>query len=146
MSFGGNIKQEKVLVGDKTYTIQSWGVMKAGRNFPQIGKAFAVPLSFLMSSMGDEVALREAIPQAFYMLFEQLEQQDVMQLFQLITSDVYVDNNIKLDIDQHLSSLDELFELSAKCLEMNYGSLIKGKGFNALLGVMVPMHQMTAQA
>ena len=147
MSFGGNIKQEKVSINGKTFTIQSWSVMQAGRNFPTIGKAFAVPLSFLMGSMGDEAALRDAIPQAFYMLFDQLEQKnDVMELFKLITSGVTTEEHQPLDIDSHLESLDELFQLAAKCLHINYGSLIEGKGFKDLLGVMVPMHQMTAQA
>lgn len=145
MSFGGNIKQEKVQINGKTFTIQSWSVIQAGRNLPTIGKAFAVPLSFLISSMGDEEALRAGIPQAFYMLFEQLEQQDVMELFKLITSGVSYEMQM-LDIDAHLESLDELFQLAAQCLKINYGSLIEGKGFKDLLGVMVPMHQMTAQA
>tara|TARA_R110000782_G_scaffold135938_1_gene228322 strand:- start:329 stop:793 length:465 start_codon:yes stop_codon:yes gene_type:complete len=143
--FAGNIKQEKVTVGDKNYLIQSWNVIKAIQHFPTIGKAFAVPLSFLYSSMGDEQALRDAIPQAFFMLFEQLEQQDVMELFNLILSGVSHEGQ-PLNIDTHLANIDELFQLAAKALEINYGCLMNGKGFKNLLGVMVPMHQMTAQA
>lgn len=143
-SFAGNIKQEKFTVGDKNYLLQSWGVIKAIKHFPTIGKAFAVPLSFLYSSMGDEEALREAIPHAFYMLFEQLEAQDVMELFNLILSGVTFEGQ-QVDIDKHLGNIDELFQLAAKSLELNYGCLMSGKGFKNLLGVMVPMHQMTAQ-
>lgn len=145
MSFAGNIKQEKIVLDGRPFLLQTWGVMKAMKHFPTIGKAFAVPLSFLYSSMGDEAALREAIPQAFFMLFEQLEEQDVMELFSLILSGVTFENRA-LDIDKDLKSIDELFQLAAKALEANYGCLMNGQGFKSLLGVMIPMQQMTAQA
>ena len=144
MSFAGNVQQETIAIDGKKFTIQSWGVMKAAKNLPVIGKAFAVPLSFLYGTMGEEEALKDAIPQAFYMLFEQLEEQDVMELFKLILSGVSCESEV-LDIDRHLKNIDELFQLAAKALQLNYGCLMSGEGFKSLLGVMVPMHQMTTQ-
>lgn len=135
--------QKEYLVGDIRCLSNTWGSIKTLRNLPKIGKAFAVPLSFIYSCSTEE-ELREAIPTALMMLFEQLEEQDIETLFQTILQDVWVDNNSRLlNMDSDIKNPDDLLSLVAQVLEQNYGSLLKGKGFKNLFGVMVPLHEMS---
>jgi hypothetical protein len=114
--------------------------MKAAKNLPKIGKAFAVPISFLIAG-GENI--QSAIPTAMMMLFEQLEEQDITELFSLILSDIWCKSTDKaLDIDADLENIDELLQLTANVLKQHYGALINGKGFTNLFQVMVPLHQM----
>lgn len=132
--------QQTYLVGDIRCLSNTWGSIKTLRNLPKIGKAFAVPLSFIYSCSTEE-ELRDAIPTALMMLFEQLEEQDIEELFKTILQDVWVDGDQRLDMDRDIKSPDDLLTLVSKVLDQNYGSLIKGKGFKNLFGVMVPLHQ-----
>lgn len=135
-------KSVDFIVGNKTYKSPSWSPLKAAKNLPMIGKAFAVPISFLVSA--GEAGLSEALPNAMYMLFEQLEEQDVGVLFQLILADIWCKTTDKqLNIETDLDSLDELLLLAAQVLKQHYGCLIEGKGFLSLFQIMVPLHQMT---
>lgn len=135
-------KFETFNVGTKAFISPAWPPMsKAAKNLPKIGKAFAVPLSFLFSA-SDEGKLSDAIPQAVFMLFEQLEEQDISELFSLILQDVYCKTTDKpVDLDQDFDSLDELLQLLASVLKQHYGCLIEGKGFRGLFQVMVPLSQ-----
>lgn len=133
-------KKENFNVGGKTYISQSWSPLKAAKNLPRIGKAFAVPISVLVSAGED---YQSAIPQALFMLFEQLEEQDISQLFELILQDVWCKSTDKqLNIETDLVNLDELLSLASNVLQQHYGCLIGGKGFTSLFQVMVPLNQM----
>jgi hypothetical protein len=133
-------KKEIFNVGGKAYISMSWSPMKAAKNLPKIGKAFAVPISFLIAG-GENI--QSAIPTAMMMLFEQLEEQDITELFSLILADIWCKSTDKaLDIDADLENIDELLQLTANVLKQHYGALINGKGFTNLFQVMVPLHQM----
>lgn len=134
-------KQIKILVNNTVLLSNKWGVFKAAQNLPRIGKTFAVPVSFIFSAM-EETNLREAIPQAIFMLFEQLEEQDIKELLEIILDDVYANNGQrKVDIEADFLDLDDLITTCAKVLEQQYGGLLKGKGLKALFQQMVPLTQ-----
>lgn len=134
-------KKETFNVGGKAYISMSWSPLKAAKHLPKIGKAFAVPISFLMSN-GENVS--SAIPQALFMLFEQLEEQDITELFNIILQDVWCKTTDKaLNIETDLTDLDELLQLAALVLKQHYGSLVSGKGFSGLFQMMVPLSQAT---
>lgn len=135
-------KKETFNVGGKAYISMSWSPLKAAKHLPKIGKAFAVPISFLMSN-GENVS--SAIPQALFMLFEQLEEQDITELFNIILQDIWCKTTDKaLNIETDLTDLDELLQLAALVLKQHYGSLVSGEGFAALLQMLVPLNQVTA--
>ncbi len=136
-------KTEQFQVGNKTYFSPSWPPLtKTAKNLPVIGKAFAVPISFLMSA-GADGDLSQALPQAMFMLFEQLEEQDISKLFNIILEDVFCKQTDKrVDLDNDFENLDELLTLVAMVLKQHYGSLIEGKGFSQLISTMVPLNQL----
>jgi len=133
------MKQIQINLSGKVLKSNKWGIFKAAENLPTIGKTFAVPVSFIYSAM-EESNLKEAIPQAIYMLFEQLEEQDIKELFKIILDDVHADNGSrKIDIERDFEDLDELLEVAAKVLEQQYGGMIKGKGFQSLFKMLMPL-------
>jgi hypothetical protein len=133
-------KKEIFNVGGKAYISASWSPMKAAKNLPKIGKAFAVPISFLIAG-GENI--QSAIPQAMFMLFEQLEEQDITELFSLILQDVWSKSSDKaLNIETDLENIDELLQLTSLVLKQHYGCLIEGKGFSQLFSMMIPLHQL----
>lgn len=142
-----NTTQEKFVIGSgkesRTFISDGWSPLKAAKNLPSIGKCFAMPISMLIG--GDEDDFKSAIPQALYMLFEQLEENDISELFQLILSVVYAENGTRLvDIETDLHNLDELLELVALTLKQHYGCLISGKGFTSLFQMMVPLNRLAS--
>jgi hypothetical protein len=136
-----NSKQIKINIGGKVFHSNKWNIFKAADNLPKVGKTFAVPVSFIYSAM-EESNLKEAIPQAIYMLFEQLEEQDIKSLFEVILDDVHADNGSrKVDIENDFVDLDQVLELTAAVLEQQYGGMLKGKGFSSLFKMLMPLHQ-----
>jgi hypothetical protein len=142
------IPEVKFVIGDKTFLSKAWPTKtKAFKNLPTIGKAFAVPISFLFSSGGNPDNLGQAIPQAMYMLFEQLEEQDISKLLDIILEEVYVMDPAPraVNVDNDLDDLGDLLELLAKVLHQHYGKLVSGKGLRNLFSMLVPMAEV-AQA
>lgn len=142
--FGNNQRQESVVIGDKRFLITSWSVTECIKNLPKIGNAFAVPFSVLMGTLGDTDKLQEAIPIAFMQLFSQMEEQDSTELFKLIIKDASIEGR-PADLNADFGDLDELLQVASKCLEINYGCLLKGEGFKNLFGIMSGMTKV-AQA
>jgi hypothetical protein len=127
-------KNLEIQVGDekKEFISNAWSPMKCFSHLPKIGKAFAIPLSMLTT--GDEESMGESIPQALFMLFEQMEEQDVWKLFELIVSDVHVDATRRLDLNTDLDGdLGAILTIVAECLKHNYGSLYSGNGLSSLM-------------
>lgn len=137
-----NRKTETFSIGDKTFISPSWPPLsKAAKNLPIIGKSFAVPISFLMSA-GVDGDLGSAIPQALFMLFEQLEEEDISKLFNIVLEDVWCKTtDKKVNLDDDFNNLDELLTLVSLVLKQHYGCLMSGKGFQSLFQMMVPLAQ-----
>ena len=142
--------QEKYLSGEsqKVFVSEKWTIFQSASNLPKIGKTFALPVSFLFSAAnadGDTEGLQEAIPKALYMLFEQLEEQNIISVFQMILKSVYIENGTRLvNIEDDFDDLADLIELVAKVLQQQYGALLKGKGLPALFQSIVPLAQTSA--
>lgn len=133
-------KYEDFSINGKVFRSNSWSPLTAAKKLPKIGSSFVVPISFLFSNPEDP---QSVIPQALMMLFSQLEEQDLSELFGFILSDVWnMSTDKKLNIDVDLDNLDELLELAALVLTQHYGVLIKGKGIAAIFRVMLPLHQV----
>jgi hypothetical protein len=80
------------------------------------------------------------------MLFEQLEDNDQMDLFQGLLQSVYKNNGTeKVNLESDFEDLDELFLVLAKVIEQNYGSLLMGKGKAALMKLLIPLNQAASQ-
>lgn len=133
-------KSEIFTIGDTQFISYGWSPLKqAARNLPTIGKAFAVPISFMISA-SQSGNFADAIPQAMYMLFEQLEEQDIEKLFATILQDVINKKTDKpVDMDEDFNNIDDLLLLVGSVLKQHYGCLIEGKGFGGLMSVMVPL-------
>lgn len=132
-------KQEKFAINGKTFISNKWSIFTAANHLPKIGKVFVVPVSFIFSAI-EESNLKEAVPQAAYMLFEQLEEHDLRQLLSIILHDVH-NGGQKVDIEKDFDDLSEVIELVAKVLEQQYGVLIKGKSLKALASLLLPLTQ-----
>lgn len=127
----------------RKFISNGWSPLRAAKNLPPIGKAFATPISFLFGA--NEDTLQQAIPNALYMLFEQLEELEVEALFSMILETVYTENGTRLvDLDKDFYNLDELLTLVASVLNQHYGCLIQGNGFTSLFRTMVPLKQLSA--
>jgi hypothetical protein len=126
----------------KEFLNQCWSPMKCFGNISKIGKSFAVPLSMLASGGEDEMS--EVLPQALFMLFEQMEEQDVWELFQTITQDVYAERGTrKIDLDEDLGNdLGAILTVVGETLRGNYGSLFTGKGLSSLINPLMGVTQV----
>lgn len=144
-----NYNKKDFVIGEKKRVFQSvkWNVFQSATNLPKIGKVSALPISFLFSAGGtteDQVSsnLSDAIPKALYMLFEQLEEQNPIPLFEMILQSVYTDNGTrKVDVEKDFDDIGELVELVGLVLEQQYSSLLKGGALQRLFGAMVPLAQ-----
>lgn len=137
-------KQIKIHINNKTLISNKWGLFTQMQYLPKLGKLLAVPLGFLTgaAASGDDNQLQNAIPSALYMLFEEMEGDSHRDLIEGILHNVYADNGTRVvEIDKDFTDLDELFQVLAKVLEQQYGSLISGKGKAALFGLLVPLQQ-----
>lgn len=113
----------------KDLMIMPWGVFKAMKRFPQVGRVIAQPLSILMSEGED---WQGTIPLALAMLFDELEENDAVEFFKMICEDVYYQNSA-VELEEFCGSdLSALFQIAAESIMMNYGSLYQGKGLASL--------------
>ena len=125
----------------RKFISHGWSPLKAAKNLPPIGKAFATPISFLFGA--NEDTMQQAIPQALFMLFEQMEESDVEELFSMILQTVYAENGTRLvDMNTDFYNIDELLTLLALVLKQHYGCLMGGNGFTSLFQIMVPLTRL----
>ena len=132
----------KVNGKDKTFILNKWGMRKSMQHLPRIGKSFAVPISMLFST--SEEGFADKLPNALFMLFETMDEDDVWSLFELITEGVYKNSvealNIEVDLEDDIGAL---IQLVTACIKANYGSLMSGKVLGNLTQVMVPMKTLS---
>lgn len=120
----------------------SWSPQKCFSRLPKIGKAFAVPMSMLMKG-GSEEGFAEVLPEVLFMLFTQMEEQDVWELFTMITEDVHVSSTERLNLDVHFGNdLGAILNVVGATLKQNYGSLFSGKGLSSLMESMMGVTQV----
>ena len=132
-------KYEDFSINGKVFRSNSWSPLTAAKKLPKIGSSFVVPISFLFSNPEDP---QSVIPQALMMLFSQLEEQDLSELFNIIFGDVWnMTTDKKLNMDTDLDNLDELLQLGAMVLNQHFGCLIGGKGVIDLFKVLLPLHR-----
>lgn len=129
------------------FVITHWSPTKVMKNLPKIGRYIAVPMATIGGSMmsgGED--LSDALPTAILYLFEQMEQDDLENLFNLILDDVIVDSVGKVNIDLIFQDkILDLIKLVAKVLEINYGCFFTKDGFadlKELLGKVGMVHQV----
>ena len=127
----------------KEFLHNCWSPMKCFSHLPKIGKAFAVPLSMLS---GSEDKFEEVLPQALFMLFEQMEEQDIWSLFELITQDIHVDATKRLNLNEDLDGdLGAILAVVGQALQNNYGSLYSGNGLSSLMTQMMGVAQVAPE-
>lgn len=129
------------------FVITHWSPTKVMKNLPKIGRYIAVPMATIGGAfMNGGENLSEALPTAILYLFEQMEQDDLENLFNLILEDVVVDSVGAVDIDETFQdNILDLLKLVAKVLEINYGCFFTKGGFadlKGLLGKMGMAHQL----
>ena len=113
------------VVGEKEFTIIHWSPTKVHKNIPKIGRYFITPLSMLMSgSIGEESEsfnLADAIPTALSYLFTILEEDDIMNLYELVLETVYYDGKPVMSQFDEVFSDDPfaVFDLVAEVLRLN---------------------------
>jgi len=120
------------------FTITHWSPTKVMKNLPKIGRYVAVPMATVAGSMMSGGGnFSEALPTAILYLFEQMEEDDIVELFNLILDDVIVDSVGKVDIDLVFQGETlALVKLVAKVLEVNYGCFFTKEGFADLKGLL----------
>ena len=130
------------------FVITHWSPTKAFKNIPKIGRYIAVPMASISGAlMSGGQNLSDAIPTAVLYLFDQMEQDNIEELFALIMDDVSVDGMAgKVDIDDIFQGkMMDLIKLVAKVLEVNYGCFFTKDGFASLqdlLGRLGQTHQL----
>lgn len=126
-------------VGDKEFTIVHWSPTKVHKNIPRIGRYFITPLSMLMGGIKDpesgDVSIVDAIPTALSYLFTILEEDDIMNLYELVLETVYYED--KPILPQFDSAFEDdpfgVFDLVAEVLRINVvAPFIKREGLSSL--------------
>lgn len=129
------------------FVFDKWGTFKVYKYFPIIGNYFAVPVSMLVGQ-GEE-GFSENLPSALMLLFQTMQEKDVMQLFQLILEGTYT-NSRTVDVSKNIESVFQddpsaLLEVVAKVLVENYQCFFK-RGFGQIVSVLVPITQQATTA
>lgn len=113
------------VVGEKEFTIVHWSPTKVHKNIPKIGRYFITPLSMLMGgAVGEDPEsfnLADAIPTALSYLFTILEEDDIMNLYDLVLETVhYNDKPVMGQFDEVFSDDPfAVFDLVAEVLRLN---------------------------
>lgn len=134
------MKQTDFVIGNNKFLINHWSPTKVYKNLPKIGKYFAVPLGIMFG--GGQEDASDSIPTALLYLFEKMEEEDINELFKVILDSVHVigGNAVADHIDEIFQDdPQELLQLVAKTLEVNYGGFFKKGGFEDLLKIVAPM-------
>jgi len=139
------------------FVFEKWSPSKLYANMPIIGKMLAVPISMVMSAgLGSMInkeqefnseALSEAIPSALMFLFTKMEEDNVMDLFKMILTGVYMDrvHDVSTELDKIFEDdAPAILELVAEVLKQNFAPFMK-KGFANLMKVLVPVTQTASQ-
>jgi len=109
------------------FVFDKWGTFKVYKYFPLIGNYFAVPVSMLVGK-GEE-GFAEELPSALMLLFQTMQEKDVMQLFQLILEGTYT-NSRTVDVSKNIEAVFQddpsaLLEVVARVLAENYQCFFK---------------------
>lgn len=137
-----SVKQEKTVasnllnkIGNKTefkvdervYTIAHWSPTKVYRNIPKVGRYFIIPISTIIGEIantpkGEEVDLSEAIPTALMYLFQTMDDNDIMDFYNVILDDVYFDGKpVMSDFDNIFSeNTFDVIDIVAEVIRINY--------------------------
>ena len=121
----GTKKTTDFVVADKEFTIVHWSPTKVHQNIPRIGRYFITPLSMLIGgAVGEDPEsfnLADAIPTALSYLFTILEEDDIMNLYDLVLETVhYNDKPVMGQFDEVFSDDPfAVFDLVAEVLRLN---------------------------
>lgn len=124
------------------FVFDKWGTFKVYKYLSIVGNYFAVPVSMLIGK-GEE-GFTEELPSALMLLFQTMQEKDVMQLFQLILEGTYT-NSRTVDVSKNIEAVFQddpsaLLEVVAKILAENYQCFFK-RGFGQTLNVLIPITQ-----
>ena len=134
-------KQKVIYLGEKQenkVVINKWKTREQIKKLPKITKTIGVPFFMVATKAQDEEELLEALPQALFLLCEQLEEEDAGLFFdELFTNARF--NDQPIDLDTHFDDLDDALVVAAEVLKLNFGKLLSGKGFTAFRQVAIPL-------
>lgn len=146
MSVFEKVSQHEFVINNKKFISNNWPVRsKAFKNLPIIGRQFAVPLSVIAGSGGEN--MQEALAMAAEIFFQKLAEPESDQLVEMILEDVFIRKNggvVPLDLDSDFDDIDELLQVLAEVLKQHYGKLVSGKGSRSLMGIMIPLTEQVA--
>lgn len=142
---GGMKRTTEVTINGTEYLITHWSPSKNFKNLPIIGKYFAVPVATVIGSIAQGGGnFSEALPTAFLYLFDKMEEEDITKLFTVILDGVYVNGGTQVNLDKHFDGkLDELIELLAEVLKLNYECFFKKDGFASLQKLLQKLGMVT---
>lgn len=138
----------EVKLGDNYFTITHWSPTKVMKNIPRIGRYVAIPLATIGGSIASGAEdLSEALPTALLYLFDQMEQDDLENLFNLILEDVEVNSmGGRINIDEVFQGdFLNLIKLVTEVLKANFADFLKPGAFKdlqAMLGRFGQVHQV----
>lgn len=136
-----NVKQLKI--EGVTYSINKWPTSSQIRKLSKIGKTLAVPFFQVgMKAAISEEELANALPEALYMLFQQLEDEDSIEFFSDCLEGVWLSDR-EASIDD-FEDFDDLLQVVAEVLVLNFGKTLEGKGFMAFQKVARKVNQTLA--
>lgn len=137
-----HFKTTSIDLAGHEFIITHWSPTKVMINMPKIGRYFAVPMATVAGSLLSGAGnFSDALPTAALYLFDQMEEDDIMKLFDLILDGVDCDSmGGKINIDEVFAEdVTALLTLVAKVLEVNYGCFFKKDGFASLQGLLEKM-------
>ena len=121
----GTKKTTDFVVADKEFTIVHWSPTKVHQNIPRIGRYFITPLSMLIGgAVGEDPESfnpADAIPTALSYLFTILEEDDIMNLYDLVLETVHYNDKPVMGQFDEVFSDDPfgVFDLVAEVLRIN---------------------------
>jgi hypothetical protein len=120
-------KENEVVIKDRVYTINKFGVMETLAMIPVLGKSVIVPASHAFKDMIGEEKSLEGLPAALYDIFENMETGRFTLLLEILLDKTTLKGK-PVSISEDFEDLGEVLNVCIKVLQLNFAPFLGSLG------------------
>jgi hypothetical protein len=123
-------KENEVVIKDRVYTINKFGVLETLNMIPTLGKSVLVPTATALKGTLKDGGF-EDLPEALFMLFENMESGQFLLLLELLLFKTTLKGK-PVSIDDDFEDLGEVLNVCVKVLELNFKPFLSSLGLSGM--------------
>ena len=127
--------ENEITLNGKTYTIEKFSPLRTLHLIPVLGKSTLVPIATAFKSMvggKDGEGSFEDLPEAMYMLFENMESGQFQLLLELLLDNTTLRGK-PVDLDKDFEDLGDVLKVCVKSLEINFIPFLESLGLGQMI-------------